>query len=93
MKMICTKCGRQDEPVTKGGGSCLLEIVLWFIFLIIAATGFPLFSILLLIPIAYTLSRFFIRKKDVCSACGSEDIIPLDTPMAKKLLKDLEDDK
>jgi hypothetical protein len=90
MEMICTKCGKQAAPIKKGGGSCLLEIALWFVFLIVAIAGFPLFSILLLIPIVYTLSRFFIRRRNVCPSCSSEDIIPVDSPMAQKILKDLE---
>jgi hypothetical protein len=72
-KMICTACGTADRPKTVTKGSTLIELILW---------------LCLLIPgLIYSIWRLTSRH-DACSQCGSESIVPLDSPVGRRLAKE-----
>lgn len=75
-KMICATCNHQGEPKTITKGSFLIEFILWIF-------TWPLCSIPGLV---YSIWRLVSRYKG-CAACGSASIIPLNTPIGKKLVK------
>jgi hypothetical protein len=69
-QLICANCGTIGEPVTITKGSFIIELFLW---------------ICLIVPgIVYSLWRLTTRGK-ACRSCRSTNIIPLDSPMGKKL--------
>lgn len=70
-EMLCTRCHAQGKPETGIKGSLVIEIVLW---------------LLMIVPgLLYTLWRSS-SKFPVCAACGSPDMIPLDSPRAKEII-------
>lgn len=69
-KKICSACGTLAAPSVKTRGSFGIELVLWLFFLIPG--------------LVYSLWRLSSRR-EVCQACGSESILPPDTPMGKIL--------
>lgn len=70
---ICTICGHVGYPKKITKGSFIMEIVLWIFFLIPG--------------IIYSVWRLSSKRK-ICSACGNVSIIPADTPMGQKLIKE-----
>lgn len=69
-RMICTKCGTAGSPKKVTKGSILIELVLW---------------ICLLVPgLIYSIWRMT-SKQRVCRACGSPEIVPLDSPIGRRL--------
>jgi hypothetical protein len=72
-KQICSSCGKVGYPVLTTKGSCLIELILW-LFLIVPG-------------LIYTVWR---RSKVpvVCSSCRNETMIPLDSPVAQKMIAD-----
>lgn len=70
MKRVCKDCGTVAEPETKARGTMGMEIVLWLCFLV---PGF-----------IYSIWRLN-NKYDACPACGSETLLPLDSPMGKQV--------
>lgn len=73
-QVICRTCGFAGNPDRFTEGSILIELVLWFTFLIPG--------------VLYSIWRLTTRR-DVCAKCKSGAIIPLDTPMGRKLLGEL----
>lgn len=73
-EMICRNCGTVGEPGSVTPGSFALEVVLWLCFL--------------LPGILYSIWRIVMRKK-VCRGCGSPDLVPIDSPIGKKLHKEM----
>jgi len=70
-KLVCTQCGTVAVPKKKTPGYFALELLLYF---------------LLVVPgIAYTAWRIS-NKKNVCPACSAESMIPVDSPVAQKLM-------
>ena len=72
-KLICSNCGTTGKPKTITRGSILIEIVLWC-FLIIPG-------------VVYSIWRLTTRAK-ACRSCGAANMVPLDSPMGKKLQKE-----
>ena len=72
-KCICTLCGAAESPKQYTKGSVLVEIVLWLCFLVPG--------------LIYTIWRHASRY-DGCRECGSEDIVPLNSPRGKRLAAD-----
>jgi ribosomal protein L40E len=76
-EMICSRCGTSGNPTTATKGNILIELILWCA---------------LLIPgLIYSIWRLS-SKTDVCRACGSESLVPIHTPLGKRMLADLGDD-
>ncbi len=70
MQKICTQCGHAGKPASKVRGALAVELFLWLCFL--------------LPGLIYSVWRGSSRYK-ACSACGSKDIVPIDSPIGKKI--------
>lgn len=70
MNKVCPACGHLGSPVKMTKGSFFIEIFLW-LFLIVPG-------------IVYTLWRMT-SKTEVCPKCKNPGMIPLDSPMGRKL--------
>ena len=70
---ICKTCGNVGKPKMVTKGSILIEIVLWLCFI--------------LPGLIYSIWRFT-SKYEACKKCNSTDLVPKDSPIGKKLLKD-----
>jgi hypothetical protein len=65
--MYCKKCGNVGPTKRIMKGSFVMEVVLWF---------------LLLLPgLIYSVWRLTTKGRG-CPVCGSEDVIPADSPLA-----------
>ena len=73
-KMICTKCGSTGKTKSHTKGSILIELVLWLCFLVPG--------------LIYSLWRLTTRRQ-VCAACGSHELAPVDSPIGRKLAREL----
>lgn len=71
-ELVCTLCGYAGEPNKKARGNGLVEFILWWFFLIPG--------------IIYSIWSRGGNKKNVCPKCGSENMIPQDTPLGQKLM-------
>jgi hypothetical protein len=69
-QLICSNCGTVGTPKTVTKGSILIEIALWLFFIIPG--------------IIYSIWRLTTRTK-ACRSCGAENMVPLNSPMGKKL--------
>lgn len=79
---VCMACGHIGEPKKLANGSFAVEIIIWAVFIVIAAsTSF----LILIAPLAYSLSRTF-NKKLVCGLCKGQQIIPADSPNGKETI-------
>ena len=75
---VCNSCGFVGSPEIKYKGSIWIEIILWLFFLIPG--------------IIYSIWRAgskFLR----CPMCNGNVIIPVNTPMGQKLIKELGENK
>ena len=72
---ICNQCGTISKGKTITRGNILVEIVLWCLFL--------------LPGLIYSAWRHLSRRTG-CTACGSAELIPLDTPRGAKLAREFE---
>lgn len=73
--LICTNCGAIGSPKLVTKGSFIIEVFLWLLFL--------------LPGIIYSVWRLSSRHK-ACRNCGASGMIPLNSPMGRKLQNDLE---
>lgn len=62
-------CGTDAKPKSKTKGSIWIELFLWLMFIVPG--------------VIYSLWRLSTREK-VCPACGAPNMVPLDSPAAKK---------
>lgn len=72
-KVVCTSCGYTGEPITITKGSIGIEIILWLCFLIPG--------------LIYSVWRLSSRH-DGCPNCGQTTLIPVNSPMAKKFIRE-----
>lgn len=70
MECVCKDCGTVAEPKTKARGTMGVEIALWLFFL--------------LPGLIYSIWRLS-NKYDACPACGSEKLLPLDSPVGSQV--------
>jgi len=68
----CTMCGFVGAMKEQRAGSPVITIILFFFFIIPA--------------LIYSQWRWSNRKR-TCPKCGSQDVIPSNSPMAKKMLE------
>jgi hypothetical protein len=73
MRKFCTACGNVGHPVLVKKGSTGTAFLLWFFFL--------------LPGIIYSIWRAN-SEHEACRTCGSPQVIPVDSPMAQKLMGD-----
>jgi len=71
MKYICDKCHVATDGKRQMDGSMLMEFILWCVFIIPG--------------IIYSMWRHTTVKKG-CHECGSKELIPVNSPKAKKIL-------
>ena len=71
--LVCTTCGHVGKATSITKGSFLIEVVLWLCFLIPG--------------LIYSIWRVTTRTKG-CAKCGSPSVIPVDSPVGRKLLSD-----
>lgn len=77
-------CHTDGRPKRHTGGGCLVEGAIWLIGLVSLPFGFGIF--ILILALLYSLWRLTTRKK-VCRLCGSDRLVPSDSPAAKKIKK------
>ena len=70
MNTICSNCGHVGEPRVKTRGSLVMEIVLWLAFIVPG-----------LIYSVWCLTS----KYESCELCGNATLLPLDSPLGKRL--------
>jgi DNA-directed RNA polymerase subunit RPC12/RpoP len=73
---ICKNCGNLTSPIKVTRGSFLMEVILWFFFIIPG--------------IIYSLWRIT-GKSYVCQYCSSTLIVPTDTVIGQQLLKQVKE--
>lgn len=71
--LVCTRCGTRTNARTETRGSFIIELALWLLFIIPG--------------LIYSLWRLSSRR-DVCHACGAPDLVPVDSPVGRKLLSE-----
>jgi len=70
--MICTRCGTTfKKPKRHMPGSLVTVVLLWLLFIIPGAI--------------YTAWRY-IGVKQACPACGSDSMVPSDSPVGRRML-------
>ena len=67
---ICAACGTSGQVKTVTPGSIFIEIILWLMFIVPG--------------LVYSIWRHTRRHK-VCRACGSAQLVPVESPMGRKL--------
>lgn len=72
-KYFCVTCEHTGKPRTFTRGSIFIEIILWLCFLVPG--------------LIYSIWRLT-SKCIICASCGNPDIIPTDSPRAKKLMEE-----
>ncbi len=90
--LICTSCGNTGTPISTRKGSFIFELLIWVIVVTlllfeIAFSSFYIFIFLvvsIIIGIVYSAWRGN-NKKDKCSLCGKDTMIPINTPVGKNL--------
>lgn len=70
MKSVCKDCGTVAAPKEKARGTMAVEVILWLCFLVPG-----------LIYSVWRLSN----KYESCPACGSEKLLPVDSPLGKQV--------
>lgn len=74
-KKICMACGTVGAPKTVTKGSFAIELVLWICFIIPG--------------LIYSIWRLTSRHP-ACKACGSPQLVPLNSPIGKRMITDLQ---
>ncbi len=69
-KVVCRNCGTVEFPKTVSPRNVWVEVILWFSYLIPG--------------VLYTLWCNH-QTYDACNKCSSRDIVPLDSPIGRKL--------
>jgi hypothetical protein len=73
-EMLCSNCGYKGKSKTYVKGSAAVEILLWLMFIIPG--------------LIYTAWRSSSRYK-ACPKCKQPNMLPLDSPVAQKMLKEI----
>jgi hypothetical protein len=71
--VVCTACGVSGAPKRVTKGSFLIELALWFFFIVPG--------------LIYSLWRLT-SKHDACEKCGGVSLVPLDSPVGQRLIAD-----
>ncbi|QHG91182.1 hypothetical protein CVO_04715 [Sulfurimonas sp. CVO] len=74
-ELICTNCGYIGHPKKVTKGSFFMEVILWFLFIVPG--------------IIYSIWRLTTRY-NACPFCGASNMVPLDSPMGKKLAAEIQ---
>lgn len=71
--LICTQCGHVGKPKQKNRGNGFIELILWLSFIVPG--------------IIYSIWRRS-TPLQMCTECKNQTLIPVDSPLAKKLMSD-----
>ena len=82
-KRLCARCGSETRPKRHIGGSFLIELFVWGLG-VVGLLFFPFGMIILCCAFLYSLWRLS-ATKFVCRACGSAELLPLNSPAALRL--------
>jgi hypothetical protein len=83
---LCTACGTIAQPDFKSTASPGIGLFMWIGGLVLALFVHWIF---ILLPVGHLIARAASKDLEVCPKCASPQVVPLDTPIAQKLLKDL----
>jgi ribosomal protein S27AE len=83
---LCTACGTVAQPEMRSTMSDGIALLMWGGGLLLA---FFVSWFFLVLPIGHLLVRLGASDQEVCPKCGSPQVVPLDTPVAQNLLKEL----
>ena len=72
---FCKTCGFVGRPKNSTEGSILIELILWCFFIVPG--------------LMYSVWRMTSTKK-ICSSCGSYELIPANSPIARQTLNKAE---
>ena len=70
-EMICSTCGHVGKPKRITKGNFLIEVILWLAFIVPG--------------VIYSIWRMT-TKYDACPSCKGAAMIPVDSPVGKKLM-------
>lgn len=69
--LVCGRCGSRTNGESETRGNFFIELVLWLCFIIPG--------------LIYSIWRLTTRR-DVCHVCSAPELVPIDSPVGKKLL-------
>ena len=82
---VCKSCHSIMIPKSKVRGMFAVELLLWLVGLFLApATA----GVSLIIGLSYSVWRHM-NKTQFCPVCGSTEVVPIDTPIGQKIIKEL----
>ena len=85
---ICKNCGRVGKGKSKVRGTLSMELSLWILGLVLLILP-PLGVLVLIFALFYSLYRLVAQRAVVCPSCELENsMIPLDSPVGQKLLRE-----
>jgi len=85
-EQFCTTCGTTGSPKRSVQGSFAVELILWILGIGIAAI---MFWPAIFVPLIYSLYRIFSSRSRTCRSCGAATLVPLDSPVAQKMRREL----
>lgn len=89
-RRVCTVCEEISPPKKQYSGSTLLEFLLWLMAILLFLSPFSfffseIFLFMFFIPaLLYSIWRHS-PKKDFCPHCKSQNIVPFDSPVGKRI--------
>lgn len=86
-KRLCIRCGTEGRPKRHMAGSFIFEVCLFLIAMACLFLFLVPGLIMLGCALLYSLWRLT-TKKQVCRACGSDELIPPDSPAAIALRRE-----
>ncbi len=91
-QLICTNCGNVGTGKKTVKGSIWIELLLFFIVIVVwLSTPRILVTVTVTIALIGALGYSVYRlasKKLCCEKCGNPSLIPIDTPVGQKLMKE-----
>jgi len=84
--LFCTTCGATGSPKRSVQGTFAAELILWIVGIALAVL---LLWPAIIVPIAYSLYRLFSSRSRACRSCGAETLVPLNSPVAQKMRREL----
>jgi hypothetical protein len=88
-QLVCTSCGNIGQNKKAVQGTSAVEFALFFFGVAVAIfITWMIGLVVILGAIAYSIYRST-TKKNTCAKCSGTSLIPLDTPMGQKILKEM----
>ena len=84
---LCLNCGEKIIPLESGGTIGVIELILFFVGLIMALFASIFFGLILIaLSVIITVLRSNGKKK-TCPSCENANIVPATSPIAQKFAK------